>query len=91
MALTSSQKEKVTKETRRHDSDTGSPEYQATLFTEQIKRLTSHLKKNKHDFHSKRGLLKMVSKRRKLLSYLKGTNEKAYLKLIKKLGLKDNA
>lgn len=88
MALTTKQKEKATKEAKRHEGDTGSPEYQISLFTEQVKRLTSHLKKNKKDFHSRRGLLKMVSKRRKLLSYLKRSDEKAYQKILKKLNLK---
>jgi small subunit ribosomal protein S15 len=88
MALTSKQKEKVTKEIKRHEKDTGSPEYQIALFTEKIKKLTSHLKKNTKDFHSRRGLLKMVSKRKKLMLYLEKVNEKAYKKLIKNLGLK---
>lgn len=88
MALTHKQKEKVTKDVKRHDKDTGSPEYQIAMFTEKIKKLTSHLKKNKKDFHSRRGLLKMVAKRRKLLAYLEKTNEKTYKKLIKELGLK---
>jgi small subunit ribosomal protein S15 len=88
MALNAKQKERVTKEVKRHEKDSGSPEYQIALFTERIKKLTAHLKKNKKDFHSRRGLLKMVSKRRKLMSYLRGSNEKAYKKLIKKLGLK---
>ena len=88
MALTHKQKEKVTKDVKRHDTDTGSPEYQIAMFTERIKKLTSHLKKNKKDFHSRRGLLKMVAKRRKLLAYLEKTNEKSYKKIIKELGLK---
>ncbi|HMN19290.1 MAG TPA: 30S ribosomal protein S15 [Candidatus Moranbacteria bacterium] len=88
MALTVKQKEKVTKEAKRHDKDTGSPEYQIALFTERIKKLTSHLKKNKKDFHSRRGLLKMVAKRRKLMAYLEKTDEKSYKKIIKSLGLK---
>lgn len=87
MALSHKQKEKVTVDVKRHDSDTGSPEYQVALFTEQIKRLTTHLKKNKKDFHSRRGLLKMVSKRKKLLAYLEKVNEKAQKALVKKLGL----
>ena len=62
MALTHKQKEKVTKAVKRHEKDTGSPEYQIAMFTEKIKKLTSHLKKNKKDFHSRRGLLKMVAK-----------------------------
>lgn len=88
MALTHKQKEKVTGEVKRHDKDTGSPEYQVALFTAQIKRLTAHLKENNKDFHSRRGLLKMVSKRKHLLQYLQKVNEKAYKALVKKLGLK---
>lgn len=88
MALNNRQKERVTKEVKRHEKDTGSPEYQIALFTERIKKLTGHLKKNTKDFHSRRGLLKMVSKRKKLMDYLKNTNEKAYKALIKKLDLK---
>lgn len=88
MALTNKQKTKVTSDVKRHEKDTGSPEYQIALFTEQIKKLTTHLKKNAKDFHSRRGLLKMVSKRKKLMSYLEGKDEKAYKKLIKQLELK---
>jgi small subunit ribosomal protein S15 len=88
MALTNKQKEKVTKEVKRHEKDTGSPEYQIAVFTEQIKKLTSHLKKNPKDFHSRRGLLKMVSKRKRLMSYLEKKDEKAYKKLLKQLDLK---
>jgi len=88
MALNHKQKDKVTKEVKRHEKDTGSPEYQMALFTERIKKLTAHLKKNAKDFHSRRGLLKMVSKRRKLMEYLKKTNEKMYKATVKKLGLK---
>lgn len=88
MALNHKQKERVTKEVKRHEKDTGSPEYQIALFTEKIKKLTAHLKKNAKDFHSRRGLLKMVAKRRKLMEYLKKTDEKAYKATIKKLGIK---
>lgn len=88
MALSTVQKKKVTKTFQRHDSDTGSPEYQIGLFTEEIRRLTLHLKKNKNDNHSRRGLLGMVSKRRRMLTYLEKTDEKMYKKVIKKLGLK---
>jgi small subunit ribosomal protein S15 len=87
MALTHKQKEKVAGEVKRHDKDTGSPEYQVAVFTEQIKKLTAHLKKNKKDFHSRRGLLKMVAKRKKLLTYLEKTNVKAHKELVKTLGL----
>lgn len=88
MALTKKQKERATKDVKRHEKDTGSPEYQIALFTEKIKKLTNHLKKNKKDFHSRRGLLKMVAKRKKAMNYLKKTDEKAYKSLIKKLNLK---
>ncbi len=88
MALTKKQKEIVTQNVKRHNKDTGSPEYQIALFTEKIKKLTDHLKKNKKDFHSRRGLLKMVAKRKKLMNYLEKTNKKAYKALIKKLKLK---
>ncbi len=86
--LTHKQKERATKEVKRHEKDTGSPEYQIALFSERIKKLTDHLKKNKKDFTSRRGLLKMVAKKRKLLSYLEKTNEKVYKKIVKKLELK---
>lgn len=88
MALNHKQKERVTKEVKRHEKDTGSPEYQIALFTERIKKLTSHLKKNKKDFHSRRGLLKMVAKRRKLMAYLEKNDEKSYKKVVKTVGLK---
>lgn len=88
MALSNKQKQKITAEVKRHDKDTGSPEYQIALFTETIKKLTSHLKKNPKDFNSRRGLLRMISKRRSLMSYLKKTNEKAHKSLVKKLSLK---
>jgi small subunit ribosomal protein S15 len=89
MSLTKRQKVNVTKNVRRHDTDTGSPEYQIALFTTRIKKLTTHLKKNIHDFHSRRGLLKMVAKRKKLLDYLADTNPKAYKKIVKECGLKE--
>jgi small subunit ribosomal protein S15 len=86
--LTSEEKEKLIKKYKIHDFDTGSPEVQIALLTEEIKRLILHLKKHPKDFHSKRGLLKMVGKRRRLLSYLKEEDEKRYNSLIKKIGLK---
>lgn len=86
--LTPEEKEKLIKKYKIHDVDTGSPEVQIALLTEEIKRLLLHLKKHSKDFHSKRGLLKMVAKRKKLLNYLKNENEKRYNLLIKKIGLK---
>jgi len=89
MALSRQKKTKVIETTKIHEKDTGSPEVQAALFTERIKSLTSHLKKNKKDNHSRRGLLKMVSKRKKLLNYLKAKNPKRFKKLAASLGLKE--
>lgn len=74
-----------------HKEDTGSPEVQVALFTEKIVELSKHLKRNRKDNHSRRGLLGMVSKRRRLLTYLKRQNEKRYKSLIKKLGIKEIA
>ena len=82
------EKDKIVKKYRLHDTDTGSPEVQIALLTEEIKRLLSHLKSNPKDIHSKRGLLKMVSQRRALLKYLRRENEKRYKSLVKKVGLK---
>ena len=89
MALTKQKKTKVIETSKTHEKDTGSPEVQIALFTEKIKSLTTHLKKNKKDNHSRRGLLKMVSKRKKLLSYLKIRDPKRFKKTAKALGLKE--
>ncbi|MCD5396080.1 MAG: 30S ribosomal protein S15 [Candidatus Pacebacteria bacterium] len=86
--LTPKEKEKIIKKYKIHDKDTGSCEIQVAILTEEIKRLLSHLKKHPKDLHSKRGLLKMVAKRRKLLRYLKEESTRRYNALIKKLGLK---
>jgi small subunit ribosomal protein S15 len=86
--LTKRVKENVLKANRRHDTDTGSPEAQVSLLTRQIDELSTHLRKHKKDFHSRRGLLQMVADRRKQLQYLEKKDEKSYATLIKKLGLK---
>ena len=85
--LTNKQKDKVIKEFSTHKEDTGSPEVQIALLTKEIQQLSRHLKKNPKDVHSRRGLLGMVSKRRRLLSYLNKESEVRYSKLIKKLKL----
>ena len=85
--LTPTEKEKAIKDYKLHDSDTGSPEAQISLLTEEIKRLVLHLKKSPKDFASKRGLLKMVAKRRKLLNYLKKESARRYNAFVKKIGL----
>ena len=81
-------KENTLKNTRRHDTDTGSPEAQVALLTRQINELAKHLTKHKKDFHSRRGLLQMVANRRKHLKYLERKDAKVHASLIKKLGLK---
>lgn len=86
--LSKRQKDNALKDVRRHDSDTGSPESQVALLTKKINELSSHLKKNAKDFHSRRGLLQMVADRRRHLKYLERKDQKAYESLLKKLGLK---
>ena len=81
-------KENTLKNSQRHDNDTGSPEAQVALLTRKIEELSSHLRKHKKDFHSRRGLLQMVADRRKHLKYLQRKNDEAYNALIEKLGLK---
>ncbi len=73
---------------RKHDSDTGSPEVQIGLLTHRISYLTEHLKVHKKDHHSRRGLLMLVGKRRRLLNYIKGNNVQRYRLIIKTLGLR---
>ena len=80
--------QKVINEHKRGDNDTGSPEVQVALLTERINMLTGHFKSHVKDFHSRRGLLKMVSTRRSLLDYLKRTKVEAYRSLIERLGLR---
>ncbi|MDD4358391.1 MAG: 30S ribosomal protein S15 [Candidatus Pacebacteria bacterium] len=85
--LTTEEKLEIIKKYNIHETDTGSAHVQIALLTEEIKRLLEHLKENKKDNHSRRGLLKMVSKRRKLLKYLEEKDEKTYKEIVKKLGL----
>ncbi len=82
------EKLKIIKKYELHKVDTGSPEVQIALLCEEIRKLLLHLKKHSKDFHSKRGLLKMVDKRRKLLSYLKKESARRYNNIVKKLKLK---
>ena len=88
MTIKKDEKEKIVKEIGRSEKDTGSPEVQVAIFTEKIKQLTEHLKTHKKDEHSRRGLLKMVGKRRRLLDYLSRKNKEIYDALVKKLGLR---
>jgi len=86
--LTTRKKSSIIKEYKTHEKDTGSAEVQIALLTERITELTAHLKKHPKDNHSRRGLLVMVSKRKKLLDYLKNKDEKKYSKIIKELDLR---
>jgi len=88
MAVTVQEKAKVIAEHQRSRGDTGSPEVQIALLTARINGLNDHFKVNVKDHHSRRGLLRMVSRRRKLLDYLKGANVDTYRELIDKLGLR---
>lgn len=80
--------QEIISEYGQHDSDTGSPEVQVALLTERIKHLTEHMKTHKHDFHSQRGLLMLVGKRRRLLNYLRRQDVERYRSLIAALGLR---
>jgi small subunit ribosomal protein S15 len=88
MALTLTQKKTVIEEFKIHEKDTGSPEVQIALITERIKSLTEHFKKFSKDHNSRRGLLILVSNRRRLLNYLKEESVERYKKVIEKLGLR---
>ena len=81
-------KQSIISEDQTHESDTGSPEVQIAVLTERIRELTEHLKVHKKDFHSRRGLLKMVGSRRKLLRYLSEKDFNRYRSLIERLGLR---
>lgn len=88
MVLAEKEKNKIIEKFRTHEKDTGSSEVQIAILTEEITQLTEHLKKHPKDVHSRRGLLGMVARRRKLLDYLKDEDEKRYNSVVKKLGLK---
>ncbi len=88
MALTKEEKAKIVKEFSKDSKNTGSTEVQIAILTKRINELTEHLKVHIHDYHSKRGLLKMVGKRRSLLDYLKAKDIIAYRELIKKLNIR---
>ena len=88
MSLQVAQKAQVVKQYQRAGNDTGSPEVQIALLTERVNSLAEHFKAHVKDFHSRRGLLKMVSQRRKLLDYLKRTDADKYHSLIEQLGLR---
>ncbi len=88
MGLAQEKKQELINEYQVHESDTGSPEVQIALLTERINHLTEHFKVHKKDHHSRRGLFKLVSQRRKLLNYLKNKNIERYQKVINRLGIR---
>ncbi len=88
MAMSAAQKKTIVEEYGRGSNDTGSPEVQVALLTGRINQLTEHFSNHKHDHHSRRGLVRMVNSRRKLLDYLKAKDVERYRDLIKRLGLR---
>lgn len=88
MALTAAEKKEILTEYGLHESDTGSPEAQVALLTKRISDLTEHLKTHKHDHHSRRGLLLLVGRRRRLLKYVASVDIERYRSLIERLGLR---
>ncbi len=88
MSLEKQDKSSIIEKYKTHDSDTGSPEVQIAILSERIKYLTEHFKFHKKDHHSRRGLLKLVGQRRKLLDYLKGSSKERYEKIRESLGLR---
>lgn len=88
MAITQERKQELIETHKTHATDTGSPEVQVAILTENIVNLTQHLREHKKDHHSRRGLLKMVGQRRKLLAYLKNNDVRRYSALIERLGLR---
>ncbi len=88
MALTQERKKEIINQFKTHDKDTGSPEVQIAILSERIQYLTEHFKTHKKDHHSRRGLLKLVAQRRRLLDYLKDNNVDRYKMVVEKLGLR---
>lgn len=88
MAISQERKQELISEFKTHDNDTGSPEVQVAILTEQINTLNDHLREHKKDHHSRRGLMKMVGRRRHLLNYLRNKDVQRYRDLVNKLGLR---
>ena len=88
MALDPAVKQQIIKEYATHEGDTGSPEVQIAVLSRRIKDLTEHLKEHKHDHHTRRGLMALVGRRRRMLGYLKDTDIERYRSLIERLGLR---
>jgi small subunit ribosomal protein S15 len=90
MSISFEKKQEIIKKFARHEGDTGSPEVQIAILTERIKNLTEHIKANKKDVHSRRGLIGMVNKRRKLLKYLRDNFPERYQAIIEALGIRES-
>jgi small subunit ribosomal protein S15 len=88
MPLTTTRKQELINEHQTHGTDTGSVEVQVAMLSERINQLSGHLQKNIHDFSSRQGLLKMIGRRKRLLSYLRGISEERYAALIARLGIR---
>jgi len=88
MALLKQEKAELIRSYQRDDKDTGSPEVQIAILTQEIRELTEHLKVHRHDYHSQRGLMKKVGKRKRLMRYLKRENPTGYQQLIERLGIR---
>jgi small subunit ribosomal protein S15 len=88
LSLEPEEKQAIIRDFRLHETDTGSPEVQIAILTKRIEELTEHLKTHRKDFHSRRGLLKMVGKRRGLLDYLRATSPQRYHAILERLGLR---
>lgn len=88
MAVTKERKQEIIRQFQRDETDTGSPEVQIAILTARINELSEHLRRHKKDVHSRLGLVKMVSRRKKLLDYLRRTNYERYVQLIQQLGLR---
>ena len=88
MSLDTAEKQKIIESHQVHDSDTGSVDVQVAMLSERISKLSDHLQGNIHDFASRQGLLKMIGKRKRLLSYIKGKSEQKYQDLVKKIGIR---
>ncbi len=86
--LTKTEKTSVIDDNRKHETDSGSPEVQVAIFTTRINQIQGHLRENKHDHHSRRGLLQLVGRRRRMLAYLNKTDVERYRAIIAKLGLR---
>lgn len=86
--MDAARKQEIIAKYQTHEGDTGSPEVQVALLTERINKLTAHMKEHTHDYHTNRGLLRLVGKRKNLLEYLKNEDVQRYRELIKKLGLR---